>query len=533
MADLHPDLTTKAGRKRPAFLPLNSPYVICIIGLLAGALGVTSFSPYYFWPSYFITLMVFTTLTLTSPSAKAAFWRGSSVGLGFFGAGISWVFVSIDTYGQVGDTIATLITLLFVLVVSVFWSLSAWLSWHLIQRFKHISPALLITFSFLLGEFARSHLFTGFPWLLPGYAIQETWLYELLPIGGIWLTSAIVVLTACLIPGRLFSPHNHVALLVIVAVAWTASLYLHYLPENWVTQTGTIKTTLVQGNVEQDEKWLASSAAESLEYYKKATKEHLDSDLVVWPETAITYLYQQINPYLVPFKNTLVNSQTTLITGVPDYDPEKHTYYNAMWATGNGFGLYYKRHLVPFGEYIPFSSVVGPILDIFGMPMSSFLPGDANQPVLQVGDWAAAPFICYEIVYPEQVRQRARESDFLINISNDGWFGASIGPWQHLQIAQFRAKETGRYLVRATNTGMSVIVDENGHIISEAPQFKRTTLTSQVKTFKGATPYVEWGYWPVLLLLLVSFILSYSSNKVISKRRLTEKKSHLKSRLYT
>lgn len=533
MADIHPDLTTKAGRKRPRFLQNGSPYIIFLIGLLAGAIGITSFSPYNFWPSYFVTLIAFTTLVISSSTAKTAFWRGTSVGLGFFGAGISWVFVSIDTYGQVGDIVATLITLLFVLVITAFWSLSACLSWYLIQRFKNIPPALLIAFSLLLGEFARSHLFTGFPWLLPGYSIQETWLYELLPIGGIWLTSAIVVITACLIPGRLFSNHSHAALIIIMIAAWSSGLYLHYFPEKWVTQTGTIKTTLVQGNVAQDLKWQRSTASESLAYYEKAAQEHLDSDLVVWPETAITYLYQQVKPFLAPFRKELVDSNTTLITGVPDYDTTKKTYYNAMWATGNGHGLYYKRHLVPFGEYIPFSSIIGPILDIFGMPMSSFSPGKEHQPDLNVGPWKAAPFICYEIVYPEQVRKRVHDSDFLITISNDGWFGASIGPWQHLQIAQFRAKETGRYLIRSTNTGVSAIVDENGKIASEAPQFKRTTLTSDVKTFKGLTPYVQWGYWPVLLLLFVGFILSYASNRIISKRLISEKKSHLKRRLYT
>ncbi len=532
MSDRLPDLTTKAGRKRPSAFKNRSPYIVFIIGLLAGALGVTSFAPFNFWPSYFVTLMVFATLILSSSTAKSAFWRGTSVGLGFFGAGVSWVFVSIDTYGQVGDIASALITFLFVLVVTLFWSVSGWLSWRLIQRFKHISPALLIAFSLLLGEFARSHLFTGFPWLLPGYAIQETWLFELLPIGGIWLTSAVVVLTACLIPGRLFSNHNHIALIMAVLFTWSAGLYLHYFPEKWVSQTGSIKTTLVQGNVPQELKWQQSTAASSLAYYEKATREHLDSDLVVWPETAITYFYHEVRPFLSPLRKQLADTKTTLITGVPDYQADTKTYYNAMWATGNGFGLYYKRHLVPFGEYIPLASVVGPILDIFGMPMSSFSPGDSNQPTLQVGEWAAAPFICYEIVYPEQVRRLVRDSDFLITISNDAWFGASIGPWQHLQIARFRAKESGRYLIRATNTGVSAIIDQNGDIVAEAKQFKRTTLTSTVKTFSGITPYVQWGYWPVLLLLLITFILSYSSNKALSKKRIDEKKSLLKKRLY-
>ena len=520
MTTLHPDsINTKTGwmsRLVTQFSKLP-PVIICIIGTISGAIGVTSFSPFHFWPGYFVSLVVFSLLVITSPTAKTSFWRGSSVALGFFGAGVSWVYVSIAEYGQVGTVIAALITLAFVVVLCVFWALSAWASWHLIHRFSQLPASVWITLALLIGEFARSTLFTGFPWLLPGYAIENTWLFELLPIGGIWLTSAVVVLTSSTIACVLSNKPAQLSLISVLFIIWGSAAYLAYFPVSWVQQTGTLKTTLVQGNVKQDEKWLPQTARESLAYYQQTTIEHLDSELVVWPETAITYTYSQMKPYFSSFSKELADTNTTLITGIPDVSPDKKDYYNAIWATGDGFGLYYKRRLVPFGEYIPFSEYIGPILDVFGMPMSSFKSGDENQPVLQVGEWGVAPFICYEIVYAEQVRRMVRDSDFIITISNDGWFGTSFGPWQHLQIAKFRAKEAGRYVIRATNTGITAFINEKGEVVAQAPQFERTTLTADAKAFSGVTPYVYWGYWPTLLLLLLCVAFSYL-NGLVKKR---------------
>ena len=455
----------------------------------------------------------------SSKSAKSAAWRGFFVALGFFGAGVSWVYVSIAEYGQVGILIAAIITLGFVAVLCTFWTFAAWLSWRLIQRFPQVPASFWLTFGLLLAEFGRSTLFTGFPWLLSGYAIENTWLFELLPIGGIWLASAGVILTSSLIASVLLNQSNQLIIGLSVLGIWLASALLNYFPVAWVEQTGTLKTTLVQGNINQDEKWLARMANVSLAHYQQATMEHLDSDLVVWPETAVTYSYQQMRTHLASFSEELERHDTTLITGIPDVNTQEKEYYNAIWAMGNGFGLYYKQRLVPFGEYIPLMEYIGPLLDVFGMPISGFKPGDDNQPVLQVGEWGVAPFICYEIVYPEQVRKMVRDSDFLITISNDAWFGASIGPWQHLQIAQFRAKEAGRYVIRATNTGVTAFIDEQGRIVAQAPQFEQTTLTAEAKAFTGITPYVNWGYWPTLMLLLLSGGLSYLTYIVSKIRR--------------
>ena len=335
--------------------------------------------------------------------------------------------------------------------------------------------------------------------------------FELSPIGGIWLLTFACLLSFSL-PVFLFKKTKSQCLkesisIIMVISLWVSGTTLTLNKVQWVTPKDTIKTTLVQGNLKQEEKWLTEQAAKSLTYYQEMTLENLDSDLVVWPETAITYLYHQVVNHLKPFDETLRNSDTSLITGVPYYNQEKDRYHNSIWAMGEGFGLYFKQRLVPFGEYIPFADYVGKLLDLFGMPMSMFSAGEPNQPVLQAREWGVAAFICYEIVYPELVRSLAKDSDFLITVSNDGWFGHSIGPIQHLQIAQFRAKETGRYVVRSTNTGISAIIDYQGAITAQAPQFVRTTLTAPVITTVGTTPYVQYGNLVVITLIFLMILL--------------------------
>lgn len=478
-----------------------------LLALLCGAAGVLSYAPFDIWPAFLITVSGLLYLIHHSDSAKTACLRGLFVGLGFFGAGVSWIYISVATYGQVGIAIAVLVTLSLIVTMAGFYAIASWITYHLQQRLSSWPMALILSSSLLVTEWGRSHFLTGFPWLLPGYAVHHTPLFEWSPVGGIWFLSLITLLSFSLLAGLLCQPkRRQIGLLVLVSLFWGAGFYFQQISPDWTIKQDSLKVTLVQGNLSQDEKWLREQAAPTLSYYQQTTIDHLDSDLVVWPETAITYLLDQIQPHLTPFIAELEENNTTLITGVPvqqaaEDDPK---YYNAIWSTGEGFGLYLKRRLVPFGEYIPFAEQVGPILDLFGMPMSSFSKGEDNQPVLQVRDWGAAPFICYEIVYPDQVRQLVRDSDFLVTISNDGWFGASIGPLQHLQIAQFRAKESGRYLIRSTNTGVSAIVDNKGKIVMQLPQFVRTSGSAQISTTTGNTPYVLYGstvLWIALFLM--------------------------------
>lgn len=469
---------------------------------LFGAFSTLSFAPYNIWPVYLLATSYLALAWRGANSAKQSSVFGLSFALGLFGTGISWVYISIANFGQVGLPVAIGITFGLISAASFYWGVAGFAYFKVMQRLPKIYsiPAfviLLITF-----EWLRSTLFTGFPWLLPGYITESNWLFEFLPIGGIWLVSGLVALTAAAFAHTVFLK-QHYRFTAFTLLLWLIAGYLNIMPPTYVSLDKQRSVTLVQGNVSQDEKWLAENAAPTLTYYQQATIENIDSDIVVWPETAITYVLHQVKAYLKPFSNDLAEQNTTLITGVPVWDETSNAYFNGVWATGNGFGLYKKQKLVPFGEYVPLVDWFGPIFDLFGMPMSQFHKGPINQPTLQAGELSIAPFICYEVVYPDLVRSMVRDSDVLLTISNDGWFGDSIGPLQHLQIAQFRAKESGRYMIRATNTGVSAIINENGQVINKLPQFVRATLTGKVSTFSGNTPYVMHGNLAVWLLTLL------------------------------
>ena len=469
----------------------RSPIRHTLLSLLLGALSTLSFAPFYIWPLYLVSVAYLFILFQCAPTKRQAFKFGVANALGMFGSGISWIYVSIANFGQVGIAIAVAITFGLIAIMSIYWGLIGVVFKYLQDKLPSANNVILFTTVFLIFEWLRSWLFTGFPWLLPGYITENNWLFEYLPIGGIWLVSTLCLLSAATL-GNLFTKVS-VRWSVVTAAIWLGGAYLSYFPPTYVTPVEKHKTTLIQGNLAQDEKWLTENAAPTLAYYQQATINHLDSDLVIWPETAITYLLGQVQSYLEPFSKELADSNTTLITGVPVWDQDNDTYFNSVWATGNGFGLYQKQKLVPFGEYIPLASWFGPVFDLFGMPMSQFSKGEANQPTLQAGELSVAPFICYEVVYPDLVRSMVRGSDVLLTISNDGWFGDSIGPLQHLQIAQFRAKEAGRYMIRVTNTGVTAIINENGEVESKLPQFVRATMTGNITTFSGDTPYVMWG----------------------------------------
>ena len=488
-----------------------------LFALLAGICGVLAFAPYSIWPAYAITISASIWLIKHSNTAPEAARNGLVLGLGFFGAGVSWVYVSIATYGQIGTILSIVITLLFVALLASFYALSFALTHKLTTKFQHWPSALIFSVCLLFSEYLRSHLFTGFPWLLPGYSLHKTWAFELSPFGGIWLLSAIAILSFSLpISVYLEGLRKQSLIIFVLLVGWSSSLFLAYASISFTQDVGELKTTLIQGNVKQDEKWLPEKAAPTLDYYQSTSLKHLDSDLIIWPETAITYLYHQVKPYLSDFDQVLKDTNTSLITGVPVFTQTQNSaegqgrFYNGLWTFGDGFGLYLKQRLVPFGEYIPFQNYLGALFDIFGQPMTSFNKGEANQPSLQIGEWAISSFICYEIVYPELVRKMVRDSDLLLTVSNDGWFGESIGPLQHLQIAQFRAKESGRFLIRATNTGVTAVMNEQGEITDQLPQFIRASLTTKVKLLSGTTPYVQYGNLLILSVLL-SLILGYSS----------------------
>jgi len=286
-------------------------------------------------------------------------------------------------------------------------------------------------------------------------------------------------------------------------VSWLGGLLLQ--PVSWVKDSvrPAISAALVQPDIPLSVKWDRKAYLDILRLYQDATAAAGDVDLVLWPESALPQYFQNARGFLDPIAEQLEQRGSALITGIPWRDAPNQRYFNSIVSLGNGEGVYHKQRLVPFGEYVPLESWLRGLIEFFDLPMSSFSAGPKEQELLTALGLRVAPYICYEVVYPDLVAKSAAAADFLVTISNDSWFGTSIGPIQHLQMAQMRALENGRYLLRGTNNGVTAIIDHRGDIVTQVPQFTNTTLFGTVQIMEGKTPFTRLGSAPVLLLSLL------------------------------
>jgi len=476
-----------------------------LLALTAGALLPFSLSPFDIWPLGFISVILLMFVIQGTPPRLAA-WLGWFYGLGIFGIGASWVYVSINVYGNASGFFASLLTLLFVAGLALLFALQCWCY----QRwFSGYRTAMGFASVWVLFEWLRSWLFTGFPWLYLGYGHLHTWLANIAPVLGVMGISFAVVF----ISGLLFELFQHWQLQKKLS---TAQCAVHAVPLillvltslmlgrfNWVEEVPERRANvaLVQANIDQNLKFDPAFIEEGLTLYNDLSLPLWENDIVIWPETAIPMLYQRASNELAFFDFQARSTESTLVSGIL-YRDDNHI-YNSITALGDGAGIYHKQKLVPFGEYVPLSALLEPVLQLFSLPLSSLSSGPGDQQLLQASGYSLAPYICYEVVYPDFVQNQAHEADFLVTISNDTWFGASIGPLQHLQMAAMRALENGRYMVRATSNGVSAIIDERGQILSRTPQFEVATLSQSVPVFTGRTPFSYWGSFPVIVLCLV------------------------------
>ena len=282
---------------------------------------------------------------------------------------------------------------------------------------------------------------------------------------------------------------------------------------SWTTQSGVTKVYLAQASIPQQLKWQRSQMPEILQRYVDLSQTGKDVDMVIWPETAIPTFYRDAVKILAPYLEQLEEQDRTLISGMPSVfnNPSRKNnlgYYNSITILAGGEGSYHKQRLVPFGEYVPLENWLRGTIDFFNLPMSQFSLGPDEQSLLQVKDAAMAPFICYEIAYPELVRDYAVRSNVMLTVSNDAWFGDSIAPQQHLQIARMRALENGRWLIRSTNNGLTAIMRPDGKIDAELPQFDTGALYAEVPLMQGSTPYQQYGDQPLQVVIGVLLLLS-------------------------
>ena len=429
-------------------------------------------------------------------SPARALWRGWLFGAGAFGAGVSWI---VHSFLVVQTLLPVAVFLTGALIAAL--AFCPALAGYLVRRFAPGSPALVLLATapgaWTLMEWARGWLLTGFPWLELGYSQID------LPLGGWFAVLGVhgVSLATALCAGAL-------AFVVVSTgrrrwAALTAPLVLGAgggglrLVE-WTQPAGApLRIALVQGNIPQEEKWRPEMREPTLARYLTLSRRHAGVDLVVWPETAVPAVYQNVEPFARALDREFAAAGSALLLGVPWRDPAKDRLHNSLVLLGAARGLYHKRHLVPFGEYLPFRSLLLPLTRILGVPSPNFSRGPPT-PLPSVAGHPAALRICYEIAFPSEVAASLPDAQLLITVSNDAWFGASIGPHQHLEIARARAMETGRYLGRATNTGVSALISPAGAILARSPQFEVDVIETDMVPMAGSTPYVKGGNLPAL-----------------------------------
>ncbi|HEY5718479.1 MAG TPA: apolipoprotein N-acyltransferase [Motiliproteus sp.] len=468
----------------------------------AGAIATLGFAPFGAWPLTLVSLLLFLALLARASRPLRDAWL---YGTGYFGAGVSWVYVSIHQFGHAPPPLAALLTGLFVAGLALLMLPTGWLLQRWLRQQEQPYPLTTLLFFpalWVLSEWLRTTLLTGFPWLLAGYTPLDSWLAGWAPVTGVLGISYLLATCAAALwllwQGK--PQHRRVAAGVLAAITFSS---YGLQQQQWVTPTpNTLPVSLIQGNVDQNIKWLPSEREAIWQRYLQPTLEQAGGQLIVWPETAIPLLLDQAQRWLRPLEQQLLRTNSALITGVASREAtadQRWRYHNSISALGAADGIYHKQRLVPFGEYVPLENWLRGLIQFFDLPMSSFSLGPEQQPPLRSHGYALAPFICYEIVYPELVRQSAKHSDFLLTISNDAWFGDSLAPHQHLQMARMRALENGRQLLRGTNNGISALIDQRGHILAQSPQFVTTVLSGELQQMRGTTPFTRFGSSPLLL----------------------------------
>lgn len=490
-----------------------------LIALGAGALTPLALAPFAIWPLALLSIALFY-LGLRELTPRQAALRGWCYGVALYLAGSGWIYVSIHDYGAASPLLAGGLTLAFCAAVALFFALPAWLWARYLRRPQPgVAEALAFAALWLAQEAFRGWFLTGFPWLYAGYSQLDGPLRGLAPLGGVWLLSFVLALTAALLCNLLQLRRQHLALASGLSLLLGPWLLAQALNEHaWTHAKGEpLRVAAIQGNVEQNLKWDPDALEAQLALYRDMTLASPPAELIVWPETAVPVLKEYAEGYLAVMARIASDRQAALITGVPLRQVNaagERRFYNAITVLGEGQGTYLKQKLVPFGEYVPLQDLLRGLIAFFDLPMSDFARGPAQQPLLQAKGLRLASYICYEAVYPEFAAELARDSDLLLTISNDTWFGRSIGPVQHLQMAQMRALEAGRWMIRATNNGISVLIDPQGRIQSRIPPFEAAILYGEVQAMQGHTPYLRFGSLPLAILAALILLATLLANRL-------------------
>jgi apolipoprotein N-acyltransferase len=513
--------------KKPAF-----SIKMALASLFFGALYPLGFAPISIWPLTLLSLMGLAWQLHSNIqkhfSVRSCFWIGFFYGIGLFGVGISWISVSFSYLSDWPKWIGIFPTLAFACFLSIFTGLFSMAFSRFLMTRQNLNPFVFASF-WVLSEMLRGVLFTGFPWLNAGYALTQTWIARFYApivgqIGLSWLLAFSAVLMLNLLrqlkkshQSPQFFRQNHALPLMPLMQGFFILVFiglpLTLPPIDWTQASSKpFRFALIQPSIEQKLKWDPDHAHSIRRQYKTLTEQALASSfkpqLIIWPEAAIPDFFDAEQNYILNIDALIHQHKAEWILGLLTRfkTDDDMTYHNSVLGLGQTNNWYHKQKLVPFGEFIPFADWFSKSLPILNTYFESFDAGPHNQPAFITSFGQTSPLICYEIVYADFVRQRAENSHWLLTLSNDAWFGKSLGPYQHLEIAQMRSIELGRYLVRSTNSGVSALVDHRGQILKKTGLFTSEILEGEITPMIGQTPFAKWGNMPTGIMICLTLI---------------------------
>jgi apolipoprotein N-acyltransferase len=494
-----------------------------LLALVSGAAGVLAFSPFYLWPLAPLSLWVLFELWYRSATVWRSFSLGFSWGVGLFATGVSWIYVSLHVYGSMPAILAGMATLLFCAYLALYPALAGAVYRWLALRLNLSLPAALLVLMpacFVLFEYLRGWVVSGFPWLSVGYS-QTPGGVIAAPLAGYaaivgaygisWLLAVSIsaVVLVGVAPATKLSRSARIAILGSIGAVWGMGLLLLQL--SWSEPAGKpLRVALLQGNIEQNLKWRDDQRAPTLAtYYELATGSQ--AKLIVMPETALPDLLDRLpSEYIESLRQHALRSGADILMGVPIFDRpagDGTRFYLANSAVSIGISppqRYDKQHLVAFGEFVP--PLFAWVYRWLQIPLSDFSPRTGDSRPMHIAGHKIAINICYEDTFGREIATQLPEAELLVNISNMAWFGASLAPDQHAQMSQMRAMEMSRWMLRATNTGATAAIDEKGKIVRALPPFTRGALEVDAQPLTGTTPYSRWRDAPILLILAICLL---------------------------
>jgi len=484
-----------------------------IVLLLAGGGCVLGFAPFSVFPIPVLALSLLFLLMYRVESPRSAAWLGFSFGLGFFSTGVGWIYVALHDYGYMPMLLALPATMLFAALLACFPAFAAYLQARITAgiflRLVLVMPAIWV-----LLEWVRGTIFTGFPWLTMGYAHSDSPLAGYASLFGVYGVSLVAAISAGLL-ALLFTVRWNAsgkAAMGALLTLWVVGAGLRAV--EWTQPNGEpFSVALVQGNIPQDVKFNQDALVGTLETYRRLALQS-DARLTVLPETALPILRQETpQAMLAQLRDHARSNGGDMVIG--SFERDQDGFYNSVFTLGTAEQQHYrKHHLVVFGEFIPLRPLLGWFINgVLNIPMDDLARGGENQPSLHVAGQQVAPDICYEDVFGEEVIRHLPQASVLLNLTNDAWYGRSHAAAQHNQISRFRALETGRMMLRATNTGVTSIIGPDGKVLQQLPQHQEGVLLGMAQGYMGITPYVRWGNAGVMLLIAVMLACAWAMRK--------------------